>query len=347
MYNHTEISHVHFEPTQRCQALCPMCDRTNNPHIKNAEITIDQFKKIIDADFAKQLKSFLMCGNHGDPMIAKDTLDMYKWLRYNNSNLYLHMTTNGGGRSDDWWKELAKVFGNFGKVTFSVDGLEDTNHLYRVNVNWDRVENSMDVYTQAGGKGLWVFLIFEHNEHQVEEAERMAKLFGLEFVKKKTGRWVQSYKGEKIKKKKTSKGNEIKPPSNKEFQNKSVNDYERLIVKHGNFDSYLDTTLIKCKSIDTKEIYISAEGLVTPCCWTAGKLYKSYESLGQNQIWSYLNNDVDNINALHKPLREIIEGMFFNNLESSWNLPSCSQGKSKVCAEKCGTGFDAFGDQWK
>ena len=38
----------------------------------------------------------------------------------------------------------------------------------------------------------------------------MAKLFGLEFVKKKTGRWVQSYKGNKIEKKETSKGNEIK-----------------------------------------------------------------------------------------------------------------------------------------
>ena len=39
MYKHSDISHVHFEPTQRCQALCPMCDRTNNPHIKNAELS--------------------------------------------------------------------------------------------------------------------------------------------------------------------------------------------------------------------------------------------------------------------------------------------------------------------
>ena len=105
--------------------------------------------------------------------------------------------------------------------------------------------------------------------------------------------------------------------------------------------------MIKCKSLDTKEIYISAEGLVTPCCWTAGKLYKAYESLGQNQMWSYLNNELQSINALHKPLRDIIEGSFFKNIEKSWNLSSCSQGKSKVCAEKCGTGFDAFGDQWK
>ena len=96
-----------------------MCDRTNNSHIKNAELTIEQFKQIIDADFAKQLNSFLMCGNHGDPMIAKDTLDMYKWLRYNNSELYLHMTTNAGGRSDVWWKELAWILASEQSNIFS------------------------------------------------------------------------------------------------------------------------------------------------------------------------------------------------------------------------------------
>jgi hypothetical protein len=126
-----------------------------------------------------------------------------------------------------------------------------------------------------------------------------------------------------------------------------VNEYDRLVERHGSFQDYLDNTKIKCKSIDTKEIYISAEGLVTPCCWTAGKLFKAYERAGQNQIWSYLDNELKNINALHRPLREIIEGSFFKNIKRSWNFPSCSQGKSKVCAEKCGIGFDAFGDQWK
>ena len=346
MYRLNDIRHIHFEPTQKCQAMCPMCDRTNNPHIKNAEISIDQFKQIIDVSLAQQLTSFLMCGNHGAPLAAKDSLDIYEWLRYNNKDLYLHMTTNAGGRSDDWWKRLAGIFGHHGRVSFSVDGLDDTNHLYRVNVDWARVENSMDVFTQAGGKGVWVFLIFEHNEHQVEEAERMAKLFGLDFIKKKTGRWVQSYKDDKIFKKTTIKGNEIKPPIKKEHQNKSVNEYDKLLNYHGTFQNYLDSTGIECKSLKSREIYISAEGLVTPCCWTAGKLYKLYEQLGQNQIWYYLD-DIKNINALYKPLNEIIEGSFFRKIEQSWNMSSCSQGKSIVCAEKCGTGFDTFGDQWK
>jgi hypothetical protein len=174
----------------------------------------------------------------------------------------------------------------------------------------------------------------------------MAKLFGLEFVRKKTGRWVQSYKGKKVDKKITTKGNEIKPPTNPENQNKSVNSYDKLIKSHGSFQKYLDQTKITCKSLDNNEIYISAEGLVTPCCWTAGRFYKAYQEIGENQIWSYFD-DLKDINALHTPLRNIIEGGFFKKLQKSWNISSCADGKSTVCAEKCGSGFDAFRDQWK
>ena len=346
MYISDQIKHIHLEPTQRCQAQCPMCDRTNNRHMKNAEISLNNFMSMVDIDFVHQLNSLLMCGNHGDPIVSNDTLSIFRYLRVNNPKMYLHMTTNAGARDDDWWKELVLILGSRGKVTFSVDGLEDTNHLYRVNVSWEKVEHAMDVFTQSGGKGIWVYLIFEHNEHQVEEAERMAKLFGLEFVRKKTGRWVQSYKGKKVDKKITTKGNEIKPPTNPENQNKSVNSYDKLIKSYGSFQKYLDQTKITCKSLDNNEIYISAEGLVTPCCWTAGRFYKAYQEIGENQIWSYFD-DLKDINALYTPLRNIIEGGFFKKLQKSWNISSCADGKSTVCAEKCGSGFDAFRDQWK
>lgn len=346
MYKSSEITHIHLEPTQRCQAACPMCDRTNNPHLKNAELTIESFSKILDMEFVKQLKSLIMCGNHGDPIVCTDTLKMFQYLRENNPKMYLHMTTNAGARNSKWWSELAKIMGKHGRVTFSVDGLEDTNHLYRVNVDWNKVENSMDAFTQAGGRGLWTFLIFEHNEHQVEEAERMAKLFGLEFVKKKSGRWVQTHKFEKISQKETKKGNLIKPPKNEKYQNQSVNQYEKVLESYGTFDRYLDSTDIFCKSLENKEIYISAEGLVFPCCWTAGKLYKAYHKIGQDQIWKFID-DVKNIDAHETPIRNIIDGNFFKTIENSWYIPTCSQGKAEVCAQKCGKGFDAFGDQWR
>jgi len=142
MYSPDQIKHIHLEPTQRCQAACPMCDRTNNNHIKNAELSLNDFMSMVDIDFVKQLNSLLMCGNHGDPIVSNSTLDILRYLRVNNPDLHLQVTTNAGARDADWWKELAFILGGRGKVQFSVDGLEDTNHLYRVNVNWKKIVHS-------------------------------------------------------------------------------------------------------------------------------------------------------------------------------------------------------------
>jgi ubiquinone/menaquinone biosynthesis C-methylase UbiE len=49
----------------------------------------------------------------------------------------------------------------------------------------------MKAFIAAGGRARWDFLIFEHNQHQVEEAEALATKWGFEkFVAKKTGRFV-------------------------------------------------------------------------------------------------------------------------------------------------------------
>ena len=41
------------------------------------------------------------------------------------------MMTNGGARSKQWWTDLGKLTKGKMRVTFGIDGLEDTNHLYR------------------------------------------------------------------------------------------------------------------------------------------------------------------------------------------------------------------------
>ena len=100
------------------------------------------------------------------------------------------MNTNAGARDETWWAKLAEIFGRMGAVIFSVDGLADTNHLYRQGVSWKAVERSMDAFIEAGGRARWDFLVFEHNQHQVEEAEELSKQKGFErFVAKKTGRY--------------------------------------------------------------------------------------------------------------------------------------------------------------
>ena len=359
MYRYENIKTIHLENTQNCQASCPMCDRNQNggavnPHIDLSELTLDDCKRIFEPDFIKQLNTMYMCGNLGDPIVARDTLEIFKYFREHNKDMWLSMNTNAGARDEAWWSELAKVFGRMGAVIFSVDGLSDTNHLYRQGVVWDNVERAMHSFIDAGGRARWDFLIFEHNQHQVELAEKISKQWGFEkFVSKKTGRFVTA-KSEKKEShqavdRKGNKTTEIKKPDEK-YQNKALSKQDMLIEKYGSMDAYYDVVPIKCKVKDEGNLFITAEGLAMPCCWTAGRMYKWWhKDPKQEQVWDFIDQagGKDAINAKKNGLRAVFETGIFDDIEASWNKTSCSDGKLKVCSMKCGVEFDPFGEQFK
>ena len=357
MYKIEDIKSIHLEITQNCQAACPMCDRNMNggavnPHINLDELSLDDCKNIFTPAFIRQLSKLYMCGNLGDPIIAKDTLEVFEYFREHNPNIWLNMHTNGGAREEDWWKDIAKVFKQKGDVTFSVDGLEDTNHLYRQNVQWAKVERSIKAFTGAGGRARWDFLIFEHNQHQVEQAKLVAKQWGVEkFVSKKTGRFI-SAKSEKKEQHQAvnRKGQEtttLKKPDVK-YQNKELSKYDLLIEKYGSMDSYYDVVPINCKVKDEGNLFITAEGLALPCCWTAGRMYKWWQKDPKvEQIWQFIDHvgGKESLDAT-KGLEKVFETGIFDLIENSWETKGCANGKLKVCAMKCGKEFDPFGSQY-
>ena len=201
MYKYKDITDVHLEPTEKCQAACPMCPRNvhggkENPQIINAELSLEDCKKIFEPEFIKQLKHVYMCGNYGDPILAKDTAEIMLYFRRSNPEIFLRMHTNAGARKAEWWDRLAKIIchNGRGEVTFSVDGLEDTNHLYRQNVKWNLVERNIKAFIAGGGRARWDYLVFKHNEHQVDEARGLAKKWGFDrFLTKKTSRFYLNY----------------------------------------------------------------------------------------------------------------------------------------------------------
>ena len=65
-----------------------------------------------------------------------------------------------------------------------------------------------------------------------------------------------------------------------------------------------------------------------------------------NPIWKLIE-DPNNISLRHHSLQDIVEGPFFKAIEDSWSCSSIKDGKLKVCANKCGIGFDAFKAQWE
>lgn len=357
MYRFSEINLVHLELTTKCNASCPMCLRNIfggkvNPHLPMTELLLADVQKIIPVDFAHQLHRLYMCGNYGDPIMATDTLEIFKYLREANPQMHLEMFTNGSGRNEAFWQGLASTRV---KVRFSVDGLGDTNAIYRRGTKFSLIEKSMRAFFAAGGEAEWDFIVFRHNEHQVEEARAFAKELGFKkFNVKKTGRFfsntqVQVKDRQEVHNRDGEVEYYLEMPENEKYVNSALKKEEPIIKEFGSLKNFFSQTPIDCKVAKEKSIYVSAEGLVFPCCWTANQLYPWYYPQRGAPIWKMLDalpDGVQSLNAKVHPIQEIIEGVFFQkDLPDNWN----TKGEKRlfVCGKTCGQGFDAFKAQFQ
>ena len=236
--NEREINVVQLESTNVCQAECPQCPReTDVTFDKNDQhhLSVDTVSKILSDDFIKKLEKMFICGNYGDPAAGLHTLDLYRWFRNINPNITLGMHSNGGLRSTKWWRELAGIFKLTNDyVVFSIDGLEDTNHIYRVNVDWKKLMKNCQAYIDAGGKAHWDMLIYNHNEHQVEMCKALAQEMGFTWFRAKVS-------------KRPLRSNLQYPASWKK--------------------SVYASNDINCHALKEKSLYIDSKGNVSPCCW--------------------------------------------------------------------------------
>lgn len=379
MYDYDELRTIHLEMTERCNAGCPQCGRNinggeQNPYIKNRELSLEDIQRFIPKELCKQLTHIYMCGNYGDPIVAQDTLEAFRYFRENNANMLLSMNTNASARPIEWWVELAKVYGNNGYVIFSIDGLEDTNHIYRRNTIWSKIIENAKAFIDAGGKARWEYIVFAHNEHQVDTARQLAHSMGFtEFVAKKSARFM-SLQGD-IKENsivKDKKGNiiSIAPPKNPIYRNDGLKKINMLNVQNVNvtlpttydeiknkinpelfmnseLQQAYDTATIDCKVKKEKSIYISAEGILQPCCWVASQMYPWYHVPRGTQIWKYINKiGLEKLDLNKYSMRDILKNGYFDMVEESWNKSSCKEGKLAICSKTCGSKLETFSNQY-
>ena len=358
MYKYSDIKAVHLEVSSKCNASCPMCLRNvhggaENPYLPVTELSLEDVKSIFPISFLRQLERIYMCGNYGDPIIARDTLQIFKWFKQIKPHLNLSLFTNGSAKSRLWWRELAQVTTT---VHFSIDGLEDTNSIYRRGTNFKKIIKNVESYIAGGGKAIWDYIVFHHNEHQVETARKRAKDLGFSaFVVKKTGRFYSNLKS-KVKteqiilNKKGEPDGLLEMPKDSKYLNRSLKKEEELSRQYGSLHEYLNQTEIKCRVSEEKSIYLSAEAFVFPCCWTANQLYPWYFKKRDSQIWKFidqLRDKEESLNAKKHSIKEIVEGDFFQKIiPNSWKGNDIQTNKLRVCAKICGQSFTPFDDQF-
>jgi MoaA/NifB/PqqE/SkfB family radical SAM enzyme len=252
---------LHIESTNACNAACPQCAREldksfdkNNLH----HLSVEQVQSLISEDIIKNLDKMFLCGNYGDPAAGRHTLEIFRYFRKVNPSIVLGMNTNGGLRSTSWWQELAGILNQpQDYVVFSIDGLEDTNHIYRVNVSWTKLVENAQAFTNAGGSAHWDMLVFDHNKHQVDTAKDTARMYGFTWFRAKVSKRFKTHPIEFL-----------QPPKG----------WKNPIVENGT---------INCHAIHESSVYISAQGIIHPCCWLG---HDSKNTLDQfdliKQSWS-------------------------------------------------------------
>jgi len=359
VYTYESIRTVHLEITSKCNASCPMCARNklggpDNEFLPNTELTLLDIQRIMSIDFVQQLNRLYLCGNYGDPVVATDTLEVLEWLRAINPSIKLGMHTNASAKTTSWWAKLGKLLSRPGDyVKFGIDGLEDTNYIYRRGTHWRKIMDNATAFINAGGVAQWEFIVFKHNEHQVDAARMLSEQLGFnQFRTKKTGRFFSNTKLEgKDRQEVLNRNGELEyyidKPNNPQYNNDSLSKEQELLDTFGSMQNYVDQTCIKCKVAEEKSLYISAEGLAFPCCWTANQLYVWYWPYKKSEIWDLIEGDTANVSALVNDLKSVIEGKYFKDIANSWSKPSVSTGKLRICAKTCGTGFDQFASQFK
>lgn len=353
MYQLAEVRRVHLELTTRCNAACPMCARNERGGFKmqglpTEELSLSDVERIFVPDFLAQLEQIWLCGNYGDPIVARDTLKIIRYFQSQNPSLRVGMNTNGSARTEDWWSELGSVLEY---CHFGIDGLKDTNHLYRRRTDFAKIIRNACAYIASGGKATWEFIAFEHNEHQIEEARAMASELGFRrFRVRRTGRFyydgaIQSELS--VLNKSGAVEYIIRPPSNTSLQNESSRKIQDLIMTGGTISSYLNTTEISCKALLNKEIYVSAGGYVFPCCYMGG-LYSRQNSSGKTQFRKLLDKHGGPaaFDGKNVTLETIIQSSLFQHtIPDSWSKNSVSEGRLSVCSSNCGV-HCAFAGQY-
>ena len=240
------------EPTNFCNLKCPLCPSGNGEMTRaRGNMDLDDYKHLID-EVGDHLV-LLMLWNQGEPFINKCFVDM---VRYAHERRIPTMTSTNGHYIRSIEQARAIVESGLDEIIVSLDGVnQETYERYRVGGNFDHVIRGAKFLTQAkhelDSKTPFVnlqFIVFRHNESDIEEAERIAKDLGADKFLVKT---AQVYSSDEI---------DTFLPENEQYRrySESSNTSDALVVK--------GQPKRGCKVLWYSSM-VNWNGAVAPCCF--------------------------------------------------------------------------------
>lgn len=336
MYALDTLSQLHFEISSHCNSKCPQCPRYDmlgrvRKDLNVTHLPIDVIKNL-PIEKMPNLKQVTLCGNFGDPLMHPDLDDLINFFH----KQQIEFSTNASLRSKEWWSKLG-ANKNI-SVLFCIDGIGPVHELYRRNTSYKKIMENAKAFIQAGGNAYWQFIVFRHNEHQIEEAEKLSREMGfkkIEFIYSNRfdseNKWKVYDNGKYLfdlekASDQTTLREWLNAPEGEKY-------WKTLVEKRGE---------ITCIWSEQKKLYIHSDGTVYPCCMLGSiQSGKRIEKI----MMGKLVKDFKKINLHHYNMEAILKSEVFQKL-----LPNSFEGdpfQHPVCVENCNKNTGKFSDAGK
>jgi MoaA/NifB/PqqE/SkfB family radical SAM enzyme len=214
--------------------------------------------RFLDCDL--QNKQITLCGNYGDPIYHPDFFNLIDQLKQR--QCAVRIITNGSYRSIEWWQQLVTLFDSTDTVVFSVDGTPENFTNYRINADWDSIEQAMKICAKSSARTVWKYIVFSYNQDDIESTDQLRSQLGIsEFVVSYSDRFDQQT-------------DHLRP---------SVEFLGSRYKSQQDWKNNLSPGTISPKCANQQEHFISADGYYTPCCYLQDHRFYYKSPFGKNK----------------------------------------------------------------
>lgn len=174
-----------IDPTNICTLKCPFCP-TGFGNIKrpNGMMNKEDFEKIIDI-----LGPYLLhidMQNWGEPLLNKD---IYKMISYAKKfDIHVTLSTNFQNFNERSAEDM--IDSKLDRLILSIDGAsQETYEKYRRGGNFFKAIENIDILINKKRElrsrlpiVIWQFLVFRHNEYEIDIVKKMGEDLGVDDV---------------------------------------------------------------------------------------------------------------------------------------------------------------------
>lgn len=259
---------ISIEPTTSCNLRCPECPSG----LREFSRPTGMLEESLNTKVINELKNTLTYITYyfqGEPYLNPKFTEMVSHASAN--NIYTATSTNAHYLNDENCKKT--IESGLSRLIISIDGVDQESYgKYRIGGKLDKVlegtRNIVEWKRKMKSKTpfiLWQFIVFKHNEDQVEKIKELGKEIGVDHVAIKTAQFY-GYK-DKF---------DLMPDNEK---------YRRYSESNGK-------AVIKNKMLNHcwrmwHACVITWDGLVAPCCFDKDASYQlgNVNKLAFKQVW--------------------------------------------------------------